>query len=64
MQQGFAAKVLSNFLQGDKSCSATTDNPHNCKNRHYLIIGLNIVVAIGKYVMDIGMLSILEEELI
>ena len=59
----FVVKILSSFLRGDKSFTAATDIPHNVKNMRGQILGLSAATSIGKYVVDVGMASVLPEEL-
>ena len=53
----FVVKTLSSFLRGDLSYVASTDINHNCKNARYQLIGLNSIVTMGVYVVDVGMLE-------
>ena len=54
----FVVKTLSSFLRGDKSYVGTTDINHNCKNARYQIVGLNSIVTIGKYFIDVGLIKV------
>ena len=59
----FDFKMFSNFFRISKSYSTEVDMPHNCKYEWCQAIGLNYVFTIGKHVIDVAMLSMIEEEL-
>ena len=44
-------------LEGKIGFVLVTDIPHNLKNIRYQYIRLNSVVAIGKYILDVGILQ-------